>query len=487
MMLFQKKFIFLKKNIFKVKKMKKFAIVSVLLLTLVAVLFVTKVKTKQAAQDHSELISGPFATPQDVTKACLECHEESANDFMKTRHWNWLGNEIDVPGKGKMKIGKRNFINNFCVALPSNEPRCTSCHAGYGWKDNTFDFTKKENVDCLVCHAAQGTYSKTPTAAGMPDPKVDLVKAAQSVGKPHRTNCGICHYNGGGGTNVKHGDLDPSLDKATKELDVHMGGNNFECVECHKSEKHKILGASHGSMAEGINHIACTDCHNSPELHKNKVINKHMNSVACETCHIPTYAKELPTKTWWDWSTAGQKEDVKSADGHDTYSKMKGDFKWEKNIAPEYAWYNGSANYYTFGEKFDPTKVLKLNTLNGSITDPKAKIAPFKVMRGKQIFDTKNNYLIVPKLFGADGYWKTYDWNKASELGMKAVNLNYSGEFGFVETAMWWPINHQVSPKTNALQCKDCHNQGKKMDWAALGYSADPMKKGGRVKNGLVK
>jgi len=52
---------------------------------------------------------------------------------------------------------------------------------------------------------------------------------------------------------------------------------------------------------------------------------------------------------------------------------------------------------------------------------------------------------------------------------------------------MWWPINHQVSPKTSALQCKDCHNQGKRMDWAALGYPGDPMKKGSRVKNGLVK
>ena len=26
------------------------------------------------------------------------------------------------------------------------------CHAGYGWVDDSFDFSKRENVDCLVCH-----------------------------------------------------------------------------------------------------------------------------------------------------------------------------------------------------------------------------------------------------------------------------------------------------------------------------------------------
>src|SRR5690606_24804870 len=95
--------------------------------------------------------------------------------------------------------------------VPSNYPRCTSCHAGYGWKDKDFDFSNEENVDCLVCHDNSGTYKKIPTGAGMPDENVDLLKVAQSVGKTSRNNCGICHFDGGGGTGVKHGDLDDSL------------------------------------------------------------------------------------------------------------------------------------------------------------------------------------------------------------------------------------------------------------------------------------
>jgi hypothetical protein len=45
-------------------------------------------------------------------------------------------------------------------------------------------------IDCLVCHDTTGTYKKTPTAAGMPDPKVDLVAVAKSVGPPRARPAG---------------------------------------------------------------------------------------------------------------------------------------------------------------------------------------------------------------------------------------------------------------------------------------------------------
>ena len=96
-----------------------------------------------AAQDHKDVISGPFKTGQEVTEACVGCHEQQAKDFMKTVHWTWQEKQ-QVPGKGEMSIGKINLLNNFCIALPSNWPRCTSCHAGYGWKDATFKFDDRE-------------------------------------------------------------------------------------------------------------------------------------------------------------------------------------------------------------------------------------------------------------------------------------------------------------------------------------------------------
>ncbi|MBK7106550.1 MAG: tetrathionate reductase family octaheme c-type cytochrome [Ignavibacteriae bacterium] len=435
-----------------------------------------------AQEDHSEHIEGPFNTPQEVTANCLECHEGVDTEIMETRHWNWLGNEFENKHGEKVKFGKQNIINNFCIAVPSNWPRCTSCHISYSWKDETFDFTKGENIDCLVCHDQSGTYTKTPTGAGMPDAKVDLVAAAQSVGKTTKKNCGTCHFNGGGGTGVKHGDLDESLLNPSAELDVHMGGNGFECSECHAGENHKILGASHGSMMENTNHLNCIDCHKGTP-HDKKILNTHSASVACETCHIPTFAREMPTKTWWDWSTAGKdKPAEKDEFGMSKYEKMKGDFVWQKNVVPEYGWHNGQIDYYQIGDKINPNEVVKLNSLTGNIKDTKSKIAPFKVMRGKQIFDSENNYLAVPKLFGEGGYWKTFNWDGATELGMKSVNLAYSGKFDFIETEMYWPINHMVVSGDNALSCTDCHGTKgtKRLDWKKLGYDGDPMKNGGR-------
>ncbi|MGK9476382.1 tetrathionate reductase family octaheme c-type cytochrome [Melioribacter sp. OK-6-Me] len=432
------------------------------------------------AQSHKDMIEGPFSNPQEVTEQCLTCHESSAKEIMKTSHWTWLDEKFVDANNDTLQMGKRNFINNFCIALPSNYPRCTSCHIGYGWKDSNYDFNNEKNVDCLVCHDLSGTYKKTPTGAGMPDPKVDLLVSAQSVGKPTRKNCGTCHFDGGGGTGVKHGDLDDSLYEPAPETDVHMGKLDFQCHECHSSTGHVIKGASHGSMAAGQNHIYCTDCHEGA-IHKYKLIDRHSNSVACKTCHIPVFAKVRPTKVWWDWSKAGEdKTQPKDEFGEETYNKMKGEFRWAKNVIPTYKWYNGSASYYKIGDKIESGKILALNKPNGNIKDPKAKIAPFKVMRGKQIYDPQNKYLIVPKLYGEDGYWKTYDWNKAAKIGMKEVNLDYSGNYDFIETEMYWPINHMVAPKEEALKCKDCHSTNGRLDWKELGYKGDPRKIKGR-------
>ncbi|MGS0730653.1 tetrathionate reductase family octaheme c-type cytochrome, partial [Shewanella sp. 0m-11] len=146
------------------------------------------------------------------------------------------------------------------------------------------------------------------------------------------------------------------------------------------------------------------------------------------------------------------------------------------------AWYNGKADAYMAGDKIQPNAVTKLTHPLGNIKDPKAKIAPFKVHTGKQIYDKKLNIFITPKVFGKDGYWKTFDWDKAAQLGMAQnqtmaeKGLKYSGEYDFAATEMWWPINHMVSPKEDALKCKDCHSKQGRLDWQALGYDGDPMK-----------
>jgi len=441
-----------------------------------------------AAVDHSQIVKGPFKTGPDVTKACLQCHQQQANDFMKTVHWTWSSRQKTADGE--VTLGKINAVNNFCIALPSNEPRCTSCHAGYGWKDASFDFSKAQNVDCLVCHDTTGTYRKYPTAAGHPAyedkewpmksgkkwPAVDLEKVAKSVGRPSRRTCGACHFFGGGGDHVKHGDLDSSLIKPKRSMDVHMGvdGANMACVDCHQGSKHVIPGkALSVSVSRGGTTLDCSTCH-AGTPHPNATLNRHAEKVACQTCHIPTFSRMLPTKVWWDWSSAGQnRKPVKDEYGLATFNKMKGDFKWAKNVTPNYLWFDGTIDRVLMGAKIDPGKVVHLNYPRGE-RDKGAKITPFKVMKGKQPYDAGNNVMAVPHLFGKGGFWKTYDWNSAIAGGMKAAGLEYSGKYGWVETDMYWKVNHMVVPNEQALKCNDCHGANGRMNWKALGYAGDP-------------
>ncbi|HRW50077.1 MAG TPA: hypothetical protein P5333_21320, partial [Caldilinea sp.] len=282
---------------------------------------------------HANIVEGPFATGQEVTQACLECHEDAADEVTHTVHWTWQSDPVEIPGHDNVVegIGKINLINNFCIATPSNERTCMTCHTGYGWEEKPYDFEKTDNVDCLACHADTALYAKGEY--GNPAEGVDLLAAAQSVRNPGRDNCGKCHFDGGGGNNVKHGDLDESLLFPSENLDVHMGRYDFLCTDCHQTEDHNISGRMLSVSVDDENQVACTDCHEA-DLHDDERINAHTATVACQTCHIPSIALKNPTKVTWDWSTAGQDK----PEDHYTFLKIKGDFLYEKDYQPEYLW-----------------------------------------------------------------------------------------------------------------------------------------------------
>lgn len=115
--------------------------------------------------DHTKfkVLQQDFKSGPEVTKACLTCHTEASKQLHRTKHWTW-----DVPMKDGKRLGKKHVVNNFGISVEGNEPRCTSCHIGYDWKDKSFDFRSELNVDCLVCHDMTGTYKKLPAGAGHP-------------------------------------------------------------------------------------------------------------------------------------------------------------------------------------------------------------------------------------------------------------------------------------------------------------------------------
>jgi len=108
---------------------------------------------RNSTADHSKfkVLHGPFKDGDGsaVTLACLSCHPKAADQVMRTKHWNWRPAD-----KNRQEYGKStHLVNNFCIStIGGNQGACSTCHAGYGMEDASFDFSKRENIDCLVCH-----------------------------------------------------------------------------------------------------------------------------------------------------------------------------------------------------------------------------------------------------------------------------------------------------------------------------------------------
>jgi len=458
-------------------------------------------KVSNSTTDHSKLkeLQGPFNSGPEVTKACLECHNTAGHQFKKNKHWTW---EHKHPKTGQL-LGKKHLVNNFCTNARGNEGMCAQCHAGYGWKDDNFDFDNEENIDCLVCHESTGTYYKTPTSSGSPacsvmfegKAPIDWALVAQSVQMPGRSNCGKCHFYGGGGDNVKHGDLSSALFMPDKKLDVHMDaeGLDFSCITCHVGEGHEWAGSRYemtvndklGTGKPGMPRkvASCESCHSATPHPIASILgnnlNSHTSKVACETCHIPEIARGgVATEVEWDWRTMGKLEngegfklkEYTQGDGQHraTYKSIKGNFTYAENIKPMYAWFDGTMNYTTIDTKFNPEKgPVEINSFSGSHDDPDSRIYPFKRMKTTQPYDKGNNTLVYMELWGNTdtALWGNYDFGKAIKVGMEKFKLPYSGEWGFVETHSYWPINHMVAPKEDAMDCKECHSrQGRLKD-----------------------
>ncbi len=451
-------------------------------------------KPDPSTADHSKFkqLQGPFSSGPEVTKVCLECHNKAGDQFRHNKHWTW---RYTHPVTGQ-KLGKSVLINNFCTNARGNEGMCAQCHSGYNMKDSNFDFDNQNNMDCLVCHESTGSYYKTPPTRGNKacsvmfegKPALDWVKIAQSVTLPARSNCGSCHFYGGGGDNVKHGDLSSVLFHPPKAVDVHMSeqGENFSCVICHVGEAHEWAGSRYNMKANAQQQAAkpgaprstasCASCHGNtphPLTLTGIKLNDHTDRIACETCHIAEFAKGgVATKTDWDWRTAGKLkngEGFKEAgytqgDGEHryTYKSIKGDFKYAENVQPSYHWFNGVSEFTTIDTRFDPNqKPIEINHLQGSVDDPDSRIWPFKIMRTVQPYDKGNHTLVYMHLWGNDNdaFWGNYDFARAIKAGMKKNGIPYSGEYGFIETISYWPINHMVGPKEDALSCQECHSK----------------------------
>ena len=110
-----------------------------------------------------------FIKNYEGTQTCLKCHEEEAENFFHTQHYQWRGATPDLVNAGGQELGKLSMVNDFCTNPTGPQwigkvknadgkvlaKGCSACHSGLGkLPSQEISREQLENMDCLICHAS---------------------------------------------------------------------------------------------------------------------------------------------------------------------------------------------------------------------------------------------------------------------------------------------------------------------------------------------
>jgi hypothetical protein len=425
------------------------------------------------------------------TSTCLECHQEEAESFFHSQHYQWEGDAPGIVNAEGRKLGKMNTMNDFCTnpkaswignAVNSDgkiiAQGCSKCHASFGaLPSKTLSREQLENIDCLICHASGYRRDLYQDEQGKWEWKPILYKnqrgldaISKRISLPERKMCLRCHAGAGGGPNFKRGDIEYELSDCNSEFDVHMAteGNNMHCIDCHGGKDHRVRGR--GTDLSGTdnpeNPLSCADCHQE-KPHGIVALDKHTEKVYCTVCHIPSFAKSDKTDMIRDWSTPLY---------HQEANKYSATITFGKDVTPVYAWFNGQTRLAAMGDPIKPNSdgVITIMEPQGKRKDKDAKLYAFKLHKGKVPYIPEKQW-ISP--LAVDEFFIDGDINKAVVEGAEAAYGLHEPEYEWVDVQRYMGLFHEVQPAANALQCLDCHKEDGLMDWKALGYKEDPLLK----------
>ncbi|MBI5556326.1 MAG: hypothetical protein HY885_01660 [Deltaproteobacteria bacterium] len=436
--------------------------------------------------------TGPHANLryQDYPGNCLSCHDTEANEMFGSSHYQWLGDAPDMVNGTDIKQGKlTNAVNSYCINIAGDWQLCGKCHVGRGLRPDDAA-AGLENIDCLACHSEEYAKARVRLADGSMGVASPADSMVRSVQKPNRTICLKCHANAGGGDGVKRGDLSmATITNADPHFDVHMNttGSDLACQSCHEFQNHRVIGKGSDlratdDVARG-SEISCTTCHDTMATtgHADATIDRHAarGKIACQVCHIPTYAK-VATEINRDWRQHQGGVDASTCDatnpcpGHPLIEKAA-------NLTPEYRWWDRLSDNALLGDDASRTYNAELDTYPTSIplgdfdlSDTSTKIYPFKYKTAVQPKTVQGDALIALDTFVYLG--GTGNVDEAIESGL--VNMGYpAGEpYEWVTTDTYQLLNHGVETSSAALTCGDCHNGSSglttttRMPFGELGY-----------------
>lgn len=438
---------------------------------------------------------------------CIACHTTAASDMLGTLHMKWSGPTPDLTNSGGKVLGKGvGGINTFCTYAMSSKSACFNCHVRSD--GNAPHAPAATDVDCLMCHQdayqrkftldlanpisvtnvlgqtmtyysalqePDGDYVTKPDWALMPA-GTTLVGLAQTVHRPTKRSCLRCHAKAAGSDWAKRGDMGLNSAAPTVDQDFHMSasGANLGCTACHVATRHKIGGRGIDlRQTEGVK-PTCTQCHPTAP-HADATVNRHATGrVACQVCHIRTYAKGGATEMSRDWTNP-----VYSAGACNGQGGFLGEEFKLANARPEYVWFDGTSYVYNVGETIAPDPVSGIYHMakaNGRIFDGVSKIVPIK--RHFSTMAVAGGKVVPPMI---NWMFMTGDFDLAVREGMKEQGM--SGPYELVTVDAEMLITHGVDPITKAPACASCHaTSGNTADgslmvpFGQLGYHTWPAK-----------
>lgn len=396
-------------------------------------------------------------------------------------HYQWQSPAPDNTNKAGTLQGKMtNAMNAYCISIEGNWATCGKCHTGRGalpvMTPNP-SAAQLDNVDCLVCHNEAYALARVRRADGtmgpaLTTPQATLDSYVRTISKPTRAICLKCHAFAGGGDGVKRGDISTvQSNTADGNFDVHMATTrgNLKCQACHKFVEHKVTGK--GSDLESTDYAsevkcAMSACHSAMQTggHSNSTIDRHIAHVACQTCHIPTYAKTA-TEVSRDWRTP-----VGSAGA---YKPTEGK---ASNLTPVYKWWNRKTSNYLKGDSavYDAaTGTYHMEVLQGGVAgNTTNKIYPFKYKVAYQPMRSAGNILVA---LDTSVYLNGLgDYAASVQKGLLNMGFSNADPYATVKTDTYQMLNHTIADAQSTggtLACSSCHGSTTRIDLKGqLGY-----------------
>ncbi len=294
----------------------------------------------------------------------------------------------------------------------------------------------------------------------MPDESkmtLSLVEAAQTAGPTTRATCLRCHANAAGSDGAKRGDLSSVTVSPPLSSDIHMSpqGEDFTCSECHDAGDHRVSGRGLDLRPNDSDEKSdCTTCHTDRphddyNARNGESRDVHAGRVACQTCHIPTYAKDVSTELERDWLEPEWWPGAFGGQGGWKPAEVRA-----SNVIPSYDWFDGTSEVYLLGQA--PSRnadgEYEFGVPLGDVNSPGARIFPLKEHRSISARHDATGQMIP---HSTEVFFRTGDFAAAVASGMEQVGL--TGSYTLVPVHTFQTINHGVAVEDQALACASCH------------------------------